>query len=140
MPLTATMRPSHKRLGDAVQRGASLRRGAGPRRRKSRAAGRRHRRRWAGRGSAGPPGRRTRLAIGAHREAGHRRGGPVVGDSEHDRVARPAVRAVRERVVVAAVLRVVDLGQAVVASGAVDADGRVRGLGRLVLSTMRKPS
>ena len=34
----------------------------------------------------------------AHGEAGHRRVGPVVRDGRHDRVPRPAVRAVRERV------------------------------------------
>ena len=43
---------------------------------------------------------------GAHREAGHRRQRPVVRDAADDREARPAVRAVDERVAVAAVGRV----------------------------------
>ncbi len=44
-----------------------------------------------------------RLARGAHLEAGHRRGRPVVGDAAHDREPRAAVRAVDERIAVAAV-------------------------------------
>ena len=48
-------------------------------------------------------------AGGAHREARHRRQRPVVGDAAHDREARPAVRAVDERVAVAAVGRVEEL-------------------------------
>ena len=50
-----------------------------------------------------------RPARRAHREAGHRRPWPVVGHAAHDREARPAVRAVDERVAVAAVSRVEQL-------------------------------
>ena len=64
------------------------------------------------------------LARRAHREAGHRRGGPVVGHGADDRVPGTAVRAVGERVAVAAVGRVVDLGQARRTGGGVDADRR----------------
>ena len=53
----------------------------------------------------GPAGR-------AHREARHRRQRAVVGDALHDREARPAVGAVRERVAVAPVGRVAQLAQA----------------------------
>ena len=58
----------------------------------------------------------------AHREAAPSswRAGRT-GTLTDDRVARPAVRAVRERVAVAAIGRIVDLGQAVVARGGVDA-------------------
>ena len=61
---------------------------------------------------------------------GHRRVRPVVGDRRHDRVARPAVRAVRERVAVAPVGRVGDLATAVGARGHVGRDERGRGAGR----------
>ena len=67
-----------------------------------------------------------RLATSAHLESGHGRRGPVVGDREHDGVARPTVRAVGEGIAVSAVVRVVHLRQAVVAGRAVDADGHVR--------------
>ena len=50
--------------------------------------------------------------------------GAVVGDGPHDREAWPALRAVQERVAVAAVGRVEELAQAVVAGGDV---GRDRG-------------
>ena len=55
------------------------------------------------------------LALRAHRESGHRRRRPVVGHAADDREARPAVRAVDERVAEAAVGRVAQLGEAVVA-------------------------
>ena len=63
-----------------------------------------------------------RLAARAHREAGHRRARPVVGDAAHDREARAAVGAVDERVAVAAVGGVEQLAQAVVAGGGVGRD------------------
>ena len=69
----------------------------------------------------------SRLAVRAHGEAGHRGGRAVVGDRQHDGVAGPAVGAVREGVAVAAVGRVVHLGQAVVAGAGVDADRDVGG-------------
>ncbi len=59
----------------------------------------------------------------AHDEARHRRRRPVVRHAQHDRVARAAVRAVRERVAVAPVGRIVDLGEAVGARRGVDAHG-----------------
>ena len=65
-------------------------------------------------------------AVGAHRERRHRRVRPVVGDGAHDREARPALRAVRERVAVAAVGRVEQLAQAVVAGGHVGRHERGR--------------
>ena len=61
-------------------------------------------------------------AARAHREAGHRRQRPVVGDAAHDREARAAVRAVDERVAVAAVGGVEQLGEAVVAGRGVGRD------------------
>ena len=64
-----------------------------------------------------------RLAIGTHQEGSHRRLGPVVGNILDDREARTAVGAVDERVPVAAVARVEELSQAVIA------DGNVRGYG-----------
>ena len=91
----------------------------------SRRAARRPGRRWAGRGSGGRAGRRTRPARGAHREGGHRRLRAVVGDAAHDREARAAVRAVDERVAVAAVGRVEQLGEAVGAGRGVGGDERV---------------
>ncbi len=54
-------------------------------------------------------------AGGAHLERGHRRRGAVVGDARHDREARAAVGAVRERVAVTAVGGIEQLGQTVVA-------------------------
>ena len=71
-----------------------------------------------------------RLAGRAHGEAGHGRGRAVVRDRAHDRVAGAAVGAVGERVAVASVGRVVDLGEARRAGGGVDAHrraGRVAG-------------
>ncbi len=61
-------------------------------------------------------------AVGAHREAGHRRGRAVVRHVAGDRVAGPAVRAVREGVGVAAVGRVPHLAQALRAGGEVGRD------------------
>src|ERR671938_155723 len=51
-------------------------------------------------------------ALGAHREAGHRRQRPVVRDADDDREARSALRAVDERVAVAAILGVEELPEA----------------------------
>ena len=65
------------------------------------------------------------LARRAHREAGHRRRRPVVGHAADDREARPAVRAVDERVAEAAIGRVAQLGEAVVAGRRVRRDQRV---------------
>ena len=62
----------------------------------------------------------------AHREGRHRRIRPVVRDVTHDREARPAVRAVRERVAKAAVRGVEQLGEAVRARGGVRRDRRLR--------------
>ena len=54
-----------------------------------------------------------RLARRAHREPGHRRQRPVVGDAAHDREPRAAVRAVDERVPEAPVARIAQLREAV---------------------------
>ena len=69
----------------------------------------------------------------AHREGAHGGGRAVVRDVEDDRVPRTAVGAVRERVAVAAVGGVVDLGQAVVARRGVDAHRHRRRTGRVGL-------
>ena len=61
-------------------------------------------------------------AVAAQRETCHRRVRPVVGDAPDDREARPALRAVDERVAVAAVRRVEELVQAVVAGRDVGRD------------------
>ena len=61
-------------------------------------------------------------AVRAQREAGHRGARPVVGHRGHDRVPRPAVRAVDERVPEPPVGRVVQLAQAVGAGGGVRRD------------------
>ena len=66
-----------------------------------------------------------RPAGGAHLEARHRRERTVVGDAAHDREPRPAVRAVDERVAVAAVAGVPQLGQAVRARRGVGRHERV---------------
>ena len=63
-------------------------------------------------------------AVGAEREAGHRRVRPVVGDGADDREPGPALRAVDERVAMAAVGRVEQLPQAVVAGGDVGRNQR----------------
>ncbi len=54
-------------------------------------------------------------AVGAHREAGHRRSCAVVGHGAHDGEARAALGAIQERIPVPAVGRVEELAQAVVA-------------------------
>ena len=75
------------------------------------------------RGSGGRPGSAYSRRTGrAHREAGHRRGRPVVREPGDDRVARAAVGAGDERVPVAPVARVAQVGQAVVADGDVRSD------------------
>ena len=63
-------------------------------------------------------------AVGAHRERRHRRRRTVVGHPGDDREPRPAVRAVGERVAVAAVGRVAELTQAVRAGRGVRRDER----------------
>jgi hypothetical protein len=65
------------------------------------------------------------LAAVAHPEAGHRGQRPVVGDAADDREARPAVGAVDERIAVAAIGGVPQLGQAVGAGRGVGRDRRV---------------
>ena len=67
----------------------------------------------------------SRAAVGAQREAGHRRSSAGrTGRRVDDREPRPALRAVDERVAVAAVARVEELAQAVVARGDVRRDQR----------------
>ena len=61
----------------------------------------------------------------AHLERRHRRQGPVVGHSAHDREARPAVRAVRERIAVPPVPRIHHLGETVIARRHIGRDGRI---------------
>ena len=61
-------------------------------------------------------------AVRAEREAGHRGGGPVVGNGADDREPGAAVGAVDEGVAEPAVGGVEELGQASVASGDVGAD------------------
>ena len=68
-------------------------------------------------------------AIGTHRKRGHRRVRPVVGQFPQDRVARPAVRAVDERIRVPAVGGVGELAPAIVAQGKIGRHGG-RGLWR----------
>jgi hypothetical protein len=65
-----------------------------------------------------------RLAPVAHPEAGHRGQRPVVGHCSHDREARPAVGAVDERVTVAAVARIEELGEAFLAGRHIGRDER----------------
>jgi hypothetical protein len=60
----------------------------------------------------------------AHLEAGHGGQRPVVGDAADDREAGTAVRAVDERVAVAAIGRIEQLGQAALAGGGVRRDRR----------------
>jgi hypothetical protein len=79
-------------------------------------------------------------AVLAHGEAAHGGERPVVGERLDDRVARPAVGAVDERVAVPAVGRVAHLAQAVVAHRQV---GRDRGrdvAGVLALDDDEAPS
>ena len=71
-----------------------------------------------------------RAARRAHREARHRRQRAVVGHAADDREARPAVRAVHERVAEAPVGGVEELAQAVRARGHVGADERRGGARR----------
>ena len=120
MPLTATIRPAQQRL----DRGAS-----GPPPGRRRAVRPQQRQRgpqseqalgWAWkRRSAGSS--YSAWQRGAHLEAGHRRRRPVKGHAADDRESRAAVRAVDERVAVAAVVGVEQLVQAV---------GAGRGVGR----------
>ena len=79
-----------------------------------------------GLGVEAPVGRILVLAaaVGAHVERGHRRVRPVVGHRADDREARPAVRAVHERVAVAPVGGVEELAEAVVAGRDVGRDER----------------
>ena len=84
-------------------------------------------RRWARRGSAGRPGPRTRRGRGRTSRSRPSWWCAVVGDAQDDRVAGAAGRAVDERVAVAAVGGVAQLGEAVGAGGRVGGDPR-RGL------------
>ena len=79
-------------------------------------------------------------AVGAHREAGHRRVRPVVGNRPHDREAGPALRAVDERVAVAAVGRVEELAQAVVARGHVRRNDRRAARSRRLAAIAKRSS
>ena len=108
-PFSATIAPSHA----AAPRPRSL-----ERRRQQRAA-RTPGRRSARRGSGGRPGPRTRA--GSRRTSRSRPSScaPVVGDAADDREARPAIRAVDERVAVAAVGRVEQLARGSRAGGGV---------------------
>ncbi len=63
-------------------------------------------------------------ALGAHRKAGHRRPRSIVGQPLDDRPARAAVRAIRERITVASLGRVLDFGQALGAGGQIGRDRR----------------
>ena len=74
-------------------------------------------------------------AIFAHREFPHGRLRAVIRDVFDDRKARPAVRAVYERVAVAAVARVKQLSEAFVACGDVGWDG-----GEIVAFRLHLPS
>ena len=81
--------------------------------------------RSAGRGSGGRAGSRTRCDTAAHMvERFHRRGGPVVRCRLSDGEARPAVRAVDERVPEPAITRVVQLCETFVARAQVRRDER----------------
>ncbi len=64
------------------------------------------------------------LASGTHPERRHRRRGTVVGHAAHDAEAGAAVRAVDERVAVAAIPRVAQLGETLLASRDVGRDRR----------------
>ena len=85
--------------------------------------------RSAGRGNGGRSGRGTRRAGIAHVECRHRGVRPVVGEVADDREPWPAVRAGDEGVAVTPVVRVVHLGDAVVADRRVGRDQRA-GAGR----------
>ncbi len=132
MPLTATTAPS--RSSDRASASASSAYDV-------RATGRDQAQRGSAVGAA--DGLRVEAAVGrvgvlgrarlAHREAGHRGRRSVVREPGGDRVARPAVGAGDERVPVAAVDRVAQVGQAVVADGHVGGDERPPG-GRLRLA------
>jgi hypothetical protein len=62
-------------------------------------------------------------ALRAHRERRHRRFVAVVRNVADDRVARAAVRAVREGIAEAAVVRIEDLGEAIGAGREIGRDG-----------------
>ena len=65
-------------------------------------------------------------AFGTELERAHGGPGPVVGDIENDAIARPAVRAVGERVPVAPIMRVKELAEAIGAGGNIRRDQLVR--------------
>ena len=71
--------------------------------------------RAAPRGSAGHRRRVFRGARRAQREARHRRVRPIVGQRVDQRVTRPALRAVDERIAISAVARIVEFAPAVLA-------------------------
>ena len=82
------------------------------------ATGRTRGTRSAGRESGGSPGPRTRRRTPrTSAKAAIVVRAPVVGDAAHDREARAAVRAVDERVAVAAIVRVAQLLQALARTG-----------------------
>ena len=122
------MEPAHALHGHDRARAAAPPRpaasGVAVRRGRGAARARNPGRRSAGRGSGGRADPRTRRGRRAHLEAGHRGQRPVVGHAAHDREARPAVRAVDERVAVPPVAGIEQLRQAVVARRAVGGDRR----------------
>ena len=104
-PSSRRSQPARSASTTCIESGACLGRDGRPSGRRRRSAGRRRDRRWAERGSVGRPGRRTLAWHSAHiMKPAMVVARPVVGDREHDRVAGPAVGAVRERVAVPAVV------------------------------------
>ena len=101
-------------VGRAAQRVVASRQRRARSRPTARAAGRRPGRRWAGRGSGGRAGSSySRGTPGTSRSARIVVSRAVVGQRVDDAEARAAVRAVGERIAVAAVGGIEDLGQAV---------------------------
>ena len=138
IPLRATMSPSRSAraasaIGSAVEERTRRRRRAGP------GAARRPDRRWAARGSGGPPPCRTRAGTIAHiANAAIVVAGRSYG-AERTMVKRgPQFGAVRERIVIAPIGRVVDLGEAIGAGREVRRDRDVR-IGRRGARDDREP-
>ena len=119
-PLTARILPARMRAAASGIAAAELAAGPGVAERQARPAGR------AGDGLGVVAAVERVLvfpaAVRAHREPGHRRARPVVGQAADDGVAGPAVGAVREGIAVAALARRLDLLEAVGAGGDVGGD------------------